>query len=216
MGVYFVKGCKELSKYIVYKAAVLGETVYIGSGVFGREKHCTSGCSHVYELNKYHFEGVSIDVSIIRKGLTKEESLAIEKEYILSVRPRLNKVHLTKDNLKAAQISIFLVQRLNQEFNIIFEKGKRETFKTAIAEIITFLGVSNLITGINIPKERDSRYNLESSGARTLYSYITRKEFKEKYRTWLETAFEYKSEGYNVWLKIREYVLYDLQLKTTI
>ena len=41
--------------YEVYICKVDGEIVYIGSGKHGRHKHCTSGCSHVYELNKMHF-----------------------------------------------------------------------------------------------------------------------------------------------------------------
>lgn len=205
-----------MSKFVVYKAVVLGETVYIGSGAMGREKHCASGCSHVYELNKYHFEGTPIDVVIIRKGLTKEESILLEKEYILSVRPRLNKVYLTKDNLKSAQLAIFLGKRLNKEFKILFGRTRQENYKSAIPEILTFVGVLNLISGITIPKERDSRNHLDSPQARTLYSYITRKEYRERYKDWLETVFEYSEENKRVHLKLKEDVLADIKNLCTI
>lgn len=205
-----------MSKFIVYKAVVLGETVYIGSGALGREKHCASGCSHVYELNKYHFEGVHIEVSVIKKGLTKEESLQIEKELIQKIRPRFNKVHLTKDNLKSAQIAIFLSQRLNLEFKNQFGRGKQEQSKAAIPEIISFMGISNLISGVTIPPEGDARFHLKSARARTLYGYITRKDFKEKYQTWLETVFEYEAEGKRVKLKLKEEVLEEIKSMCTI
>ena len=37
--------------YEVYACKYNGEYVYIGSGKHGRHRHCTSGRSHVYELN---------------------------------------------------------------------------------------------------------------------------------------------------------------------
>lgn len=79
--------------YVVYCAKLEDKIIYIGSGPFGRQKHCVSGCSHVYALNNLHFKGVVIDVSILRYGLTKEESLSIEKEFIQAYLPIYNKVH---------------------------------------------------------------------------------------------------------------------------
>ena len=58
---------KKLSKqklYVVYIASHNGEIYYVGHGVYGREKHVNSGCSHVYELNKMHFQGIKFEVSI--------------------------------------------------------------------------------------------------------------------------------------------------------
>ena len=38
----------------VYLCKLDGKILYIGSGVQGRHKHCNSGCSHVYSLNKLY------------------------------------------------------------------------------------------------------------------------------------------------------------------
>ena len=46
----------------VYLCYLEDEIVYIGSGKLNRHKHCNSGTSHVYALNKLRFEGVVFDV----------------------------------------------------------------------------------------------------------------------------------------------------------
>ena len=45
--------------YEVYICKHNDVIVYIGKGTRGRHKHCISGCSHVFELNKTFFtEGI--------------------------------------------------------------------------------------------------------------------------------------------------------------
>jgi len=39
----------------VYLCYLEDEIVYVGSGKLNRHKHCNSGISHVYELNRLHF-----------------------------------------------------------------------------------------------------------------------------------------------------------------
>ena len=68
------------------------EYLYIGSGKSGRHKHCLSGTSHVYELNKMHFDKEEYFVNVIATGLDKDESLRIEQEMILNLNPAFNKV----------------------------------------------------------------------------------------------------------------------------
>lgn len=50
--------------YEVYVCKLGANIIYVGSGAVGRHKHCNSGRSHVYELNKLHFEGEVFKVDI--------------------------------------------------------------------------------------------------------------------------------------------------------
>lgn len=63
--------------FVVYAAYINGEIVYVGQGKQGREKHCTSGVSHVYELNAAHFNGETIEVNKIHMWscITKLKSI---------------------------------------------------------------------------------------------------------------------------------------------
>lgn len=56
-----------------------GIVKYIGEGKETRPSHVNSGISHVYELNKAHFEGKRLNVEIYNQNLTKSEALAIER-----------------------------------------------------------------------------------------------------------------------------------------
>lgn len=67
--------------YEVYICTLDKDVLYIGSGRINRHKHCNSGTSHVYGLNKLHFEGNIFDVNL-KFFLTKEESLEEEKRLI--------------------------------------------------------------------------------------------------------------------------------------
>ena len=56
----------SIKGYEVYVCKNGSEVVYIGEGRFGRHKHCNSGTSHVYELNKLHFDGVVLEVDVVK------------------------------------------------------------------------------------------------------------------------------------------------------
>ena len=87
-----------MEDYIIYEVTHNFRTVYIGSGKIGREQHCLSGHSHNPELNKLFFtEPENMRVTVIREGLTKEESLEMEKEYIQATEPQFNKVHTNRN-----------------------------------------------------------------------------------------------------------------------
>ena len=81
--------------YEVYICYLGSEIVYVGSGRIGRHEHCNSGTSHVYELNKLHFEGVVFDVKV-RYVKTKETSLEQEVELINRHLPTFNFRHTPK------------------------------------------------------------------------------------------------------------------------
>lgn len=68
-----------------------GGILYIGSGKRGRHRHCTSGSSHVVELNRMCLSGDEINVSIVFVCKTKQESINIESNLIKTLKPALNK-----------------------------------------------------------------------------------------------------------------------------
>lgn len=79
--------------YEVYICRYKNEIVYIGQGRYGRHKHCKSGCSHVYELNKIHFQDNKSKIVVdVHYGYTKEEAVEKEKYLIDQYKPRFNKV----------------------------------------------------------------------------------------------------------------------------
>ena len=78
--------------HIVYTAFdSKGNCLYVGEGKPERYKHVTSGVSHVYEANKWHFSGKPISVSVIYSGLTKRKALELEKLEISKLKPAWNK-----------------------------------------------------------------------------------------------------------------------------
>ena len=81
-------------KYYVYQAVGLNnEILYIGKGSGDRYKHCNSGVSHCFELNRYFFEygADSIHVEIEKYFETNEDALSYEDEMIITQNPLFNK-----------------------------------------------------------------------------------------------------------------------------
>lgn len=77
--------------YIIYEVRYKGIPVYIGSGLPDRYLHVKSGKSHNAELNKLFFtDPDNIVVQVLREGLSKEESLKTEQEYIEAYEPQYN------------------------------------------------------------------------------------------------------------------------------
>ena len=91
--------------YEIYKVSYKGQVVYVESGLQGvRHLHVKSGASHVPALNKLFFEDAdNMIVNILRDGLSKEESLELEKSYILAIKPEFNTVYT--DNFRKAVIN---------------------------------------------------------------------------------------------------------------
>ncbi len=79
MGSIVSKNCL----YEVYACYHNDEIVYIGSGKNGRNKHCNSGISQNYDLNKLHFtDKDNVSVTVIKYFSDKNVSLAYEKDMI--------------------------------------------------------------------------------------------------------------------------------------
>lgn len=92
-----------MDNYIIYEVQYKGRTVYIGSGAPERYNHAVSGKSHVVDLNRLYFtDPENLKVTVIREGLTKDESLEYEKEYIQAIEPIYNTVH-TRRNKKTGR-----------------------------------------------------------------------------------------------------------------
>ena len=88
--------------YEVYICKYDGEIVYIGQGLKGRYKHCTSGTSHVYELNEIVFckNKELLNVEIIFESCDQGKVKQLEKELILKHRPIYNKDYIVGDKMK--------------------------------------------------------------------------------------------------------------------
>lgn len=72
--------------YIVKHEKII---VYVGEGKTNRHVHALSGTSHVYGLNKLHFQGANVTVEVIPKD-SKKEAEAEESRLILLHQPRFN------------------------------------------------------------------------------------------------------------------------------
>lgn len=80
------------SNYIVYAAFDShGNCLYVGEGKPDRYKHITSGVSHVYEANEWHFKNKFIEVKILHKDLIKEQAIELERLEIVNLHPSWNK-----------------------------------------------------------------------------------------------------------------------------
>lgn len=96
-----------MDDYIIYEVKHNNKVVYIGSGKPHRMLHVKSGKSHVVELNRLFFTDYeNVNVEIIREGLTKEESLELEKDYIQAYEPVYNTQH-TKRSRKVKHRNFF-------------------------------------------------------------------------------------------------------------
>lgn len=100
--------CKETSKtlrdeslignflnakdHYVYAAIFNGEIVYIGRGTHSRYLHVLSGASSSKYLNMLHFQEEKVIVGIVQDGLSKKESMQMEKYYLSKYKPVGNKI----------------------------------------------------------------------------------------------------------------------------
>lgn len=104
--------------YEVYVCKQGDKVIYVGQGKVGRHKHCSNGCSHVYDLNRLHFSGESVEVKV-EFVPTKEEALTKEKFLINMYKPKFNKIGVSDDRYdKAKERSRFkslFVDRIKSE-----------------------------------------------------------------------------------------------------
>ena len=96
-----MKKSNKVESFEVYFCYYKGAVVYIGKGRKGRNEHCNSGTSHVFELNKIYFtEGAEVlDVKIVKLFSRDSEASSFEKESILKYKPKFNTV-FTENNTR--------------------------------------------------------------------------------------------------------------------
>jgi excinuclease UvrABC nuclease subunit len=91
------KAPKEKSFVVYIARSIDGTVLYVGHGAEGREKHCASGTSHVYELNKMHFSGQKITTEVVFRSLCKNKANDVEYEKIKEFNPVFNKMTIGRD-----------------------------------------------------------------------------------------------------------------------
>jgi hypothetical protein len=124
---------KEQAIHIVYVCRYKGDCVYVGEGIQNRHLHITSGISHVYQANAYHFSGRVVDVEIIATGLSKAESLELEAKTILELRPAWNKASKCEE-IPARRVNdilrqVFGISGMDGKGKVIQVKAIRYLFK---------------------------------------------------------------------------------------
>jgi len=144
---------KQVDSHEVY--CVMDENskiIYIGSGRNNRHKHCESGCSHVYELNRMHFNGDKVNIKLLHINLTKEESIEIEQALILLHKPRLNRQFTSSDVRKASMYEGKLLKE--KLLKIIIGLGTRSQillrFHNQVLDFIDTYKVQGLIKGVRV------------------------------------------------------------------
>ena len=180
--------------YEVYICRVDGEIVYIGSGKHGRHKHCDSGCSHVYELNRIHFlANDTIAVTVLYGNLPQQESLGIEKNLIETHKPKFNTRYA-----KPKQDYISMKETVMNEFKkSLKEYGHKngsvsyKKFSDAVSTFITFYGFEKLKVGVIVKMTTLGKYKelstfkirlrMLNKDAQYLYSIFDIENTKEGY-----------------------------------
>lgn len=135
--------------YEVYLCYYKEDIVYVGSGKMGRNRHCVSGISHCYGLNKLHFtepEHVSVDVIALFQD--KKESLDYEKSLIMLHKPIFNTVFNKDVRNDLAKRSKGLRNRF---INLAIDEGvsdiNLEKFKNLLSEFFNFYSFSDVEIG---------------------------------------------------------------------
>ena len=99
--------------HIVYAAFdSKGNCLYVGEGKPDRYKHITSGTSHVYEANRWHFSGKEIVIDILHKGLTKKDAISTEQKEITRLKPAWNKCEY--GTLQLMDMCKFVTKRIKE------------------------------------------------------------------------------------------------------
>lgn len=162
---------------------------YVGSGKLGRHKHCLSGVSHVYELNKLHFlSKEDLTVKVVATFATKEEAMQKELELIRHYNPLFNKVHNSKDpRTESCQFGLklraYLFNYLNdwrKNFTNAQEQSIGQVIKH-LEDILEKYTVQDMVRGVILPKQLCSKLMLSERGVtRTKASVLVNEILENK------------------------------------
>ena len=121
------------NNHIVYAAFdSKGNCLYVGEGKPDRYKHITSGVSHVYEANKWHFANKKVTVKVLHTGLTKEQALAKERLEISSLHPAWNKCEY--GTMQLLQMCNFVSKEIKSYIKINTRHKSKQTMYTTLAK----------------------------------------------------------------------------------
>ena len=123
---------RDKEKFELYCCYDKGKLLYVGSGALYRHKHCNSGTSHVYEINKLHFQGVIFDVKV-KYFETREDALEEEQKLIREHLPELNKVYTTRNCGKSKWVQTY--SKLRKSFTENNKFDKKSTMYRKMAEL---------------------------------------------------------------------------------
>ena len=85
-----VEKFKQPMKYVTYVAHDGKDAIYVGHGADKRHNHVNSGTSHVYQLNRDHFDGINYNVEVFTFDC-KKHAEELEELFIVSFNPKYNK-----------------------------------------------------------------------------------------------------------------------------
>lgn len=179
--------------YEVYMCKVDGEIVYVGQGQVGRSRHCVSGISHVYGLNKLHFSEMrdSVEVDVVKFFLSKDDALKLELDLIKKHLPRFNTVHKPnahKNDLKnfshyrkimldtpenMTKIHVDLYNKLYKEFFDFYQYKNTLSGDIIIYSIHHFLSIEKL----NLSKLSRSLREIEGTYSDRHFCTVFKKNF---------------------------------------
>lgn len=137
--------------YELYTCSYKDVVVYVGEGIKGRHKHCNSGCSHVYELNKIHFqEGDDVlCVKVLEQSTSKSDVTKKEKLLINKYKPKFNKNFTKNHNPKDLMLEgkDFRYKLMFYGFDEANTKKSTEKYEHLCREFIDYFGYNEIKTG---------------------------------------------------------------------
>lgn len=124
--------------YKVYLCKHEGIVVYVGQGYYNRHKHCNSGTSHVYELNKLHFQGVVFDVEVTILD-SKDVAVKKERELIKKYLPKFNKDFMQNGKqMIGKERALFKSTWLSHIDNITTTQARRDRLYVVVDEFMAY------------------------------------------------------------------------------
>ena len=133
--------------YEVYICKYDGDIVYIGQGLKGRHKHCSSGTSHVYELNEIVFcrNKELLSVEIIFESCDQGKVKHLEKQLILKHRPIYNKDYIVGDKVKSLRDGRNVRKILHAFHNPPKYSKNVEKYNNLIKELLSYHAATDIL-----------------------------------------------------------------------
>ena len=179
--------------YEVYMCKVDCEIVYVGQGQVGRSRHCVSGISHVYELNRIHFSEMrnSVEVEIVKFFVSKDDALKLELDLIKKHLPRFNTLHKpskSKNDLKNSnhyrRIMFDTPENMTDKHFDLYKKLYREFFdfyqyKNTISGDIVIYSIDHFLSveKLNLSKLSRSLREIEGTYSDRHFCTVFKKNF---------------------------------------